>query len=501
MKAEAEAYAVLIGRTVAPAEQLWSEVKLGFAETLKQMITSGNWGDFTSIAMQFGANVDIARDKVQHLAATMNAVGDAQLQPVETTKKLLENYQGLSDVLDSVRWKISGLGDEESKAAAEQEQVVVHVQKAIEALQEKHAKGDISDTVFERELEAGEEVAKLLPDLYGRLMAQIAEKRKLAAEQATADLQARIQGQQQAGFAAEYAAWDDEIAKLRENYAKKGELTTQNEALIAALHTAGTEKIRRDQLQTFQQELVDLQGHLAQIVTANMISQERLEFQRDQDLAKYSEVELGKTEAFKAGGAQRQTIEAQFSLNRSAVLKKYQTDLQALQNSQGWQGVFGAKFAQGIRGNEALMREWATSSNQSLLSVKVTMESLKEMGQGAFADLAQGMGQNIASAIVYQKSIGDAMRSALASTLESIASQSITYAIYSLALGFTRLAEHDPVGASAAFTAAAIWGSVGAVAAVAGRVIAPSQAGRWRVGRGFHGHEWRGGSIKRCSIP
>ena len=69
------------------------------------------------------------------------------------------------------------------------------------------------------------------------------------------------------------------------------------------------------------------------------------------------------------------------------------------------------------------------------------------------------------------------MRSAAASTLESLAAESITYAIYSTALGFLRLAQHDPAGASAAFTAAATWGSVGAAAAVAGRVIAPPQSG------------------------
>ncbi len=138
--------------------------------------------------------------------------------------------------------------------------------------------------------------------------------------------------------------------------------------------------------------------------------------------------------------------------------------------------MFGSKFAQMIKGNENLMREWATSSDQAMMMVQVTMEGLREMGRSAFDEFAQGMGQNIADAIVYQKSIGDAMRSALASTLESIAAQAITYAIYATALGFLRLAQHDPVGAASAFTSAAIWGAVGGVAAVAGRFIAPSQS-------------------------
>ena len=78
---------------------------------------------------------------------------------------------------------------------------------------------------------------------------------------------------------------------------------------------------------------------------------------------------------------------------------------------------------------------------------------------------------------IYKKSIGEAMREAATQVLESIAAQAIGHAIYSLALGFERTAERDYPSASAAFTAAAIWGSVGATAAVAGRMIAPPAAG------------------------
>ena len=42
---------------------------------------------------------------------------------------------------------------------------------------------------------------------------------------------------------------------------------------------------------------------------------------------------------------------------------------------------------------------------------------------------------------------------------------------------FLRLAEHDPAGATSAFTAAAVFGSAGAVAAIAGRAVAPPQNG------------------------
>jgi hypothetical protein len=65
------------------------------------------------------------------------------------------------------------------------------------------------------------------------------------------------------------------------------------------------------------------------------------------------------------------------------------------------------------------------------------------------------MGQNIAQSVLYSKSIGEAMRASVASTLAGLASESIVYAIYSTGLGFLRLAQHDYAAASQAFQAAA----------------------------------------------
>ena len=148
-----------------------------------------------------------------------------------------------------------------------------------------------------------------------------------------------------------------------------------------------------------------------------------------------------------------------------------------------------------IRGNEALSREWASSTNQSLMMVRVSLEGLKETGKDAFNQLAQGMGANISHALISQW-IGEAMKAALVATLESLAAQSITYAIYSTALGFTRLAEHDPAGAASAFTAAAIWGSVGAAAAIMEGLLRRQRAAlrRTRARVGLAGPDRRPGS-------
>ena len=208
-----------------------------------------------------------------------------------------------------------------------------------------------------------------------------------------------------------------------------------------------------------------------------MTSSARIQLQRELDLEALSRDEEKKTRLLKEGDANRIALEQQYALNRAAINKQADAQLQALKNSQGWQGVFGSQFASLLRNDEAAMKRWAESSNQAADMVRLSLTALKTVAQDAFGQMAQGMGQGIADAIVYSKSIGEAMRAAAAATLESIAAQSFVQAIYALALGFLRLAEHDPVGAGSAFTSAAIFGGIGAAAAVAGRLIAPPQAG------------------------
>ena len=130
------------------------------------------------------------------------------------------------------------------------------------------------------------------------------------------------------------------------------------------------------------------------------------------------------------------------------------------------------------------MKQWATGTSQSALTVKATLAGLEQSGKRAFDQLAQGMGAGIAHAIVYSGSVSKAMRQALAATLESIAAESMVRAIYSTALGFLDLAEGNYDGAGKAFTAAAIFGSVGAAAAVAGRAVAGPQGQAGGAGGG-----------------
>lgn len=168
-------------------------------------------------------------------------------------------------------------------------------------------------------------------------------------------------------------------------------------------------------------------------------------------------------------------------------IEDYRRDLNLLVNSQGWNSVFGEYFAQQIRYNESLLQEWAQTANQSLMMVDVALETIRENMRQAFGQFAQAMGANVAAAVVYQKSIGEAMKAATAATLQQIAAQSYVQAIYATALGFLRIAQWDWAGAAAAFQAAALFGTVGTAAAVAGRAIAPRQEAAGGAGAGGGG--------------
>jgi hypothetical protein len=301
---------------------------------------------------------------------------------------------------------------------------------------------------------------------------------RLAAERKSGEqLQAQIDGQQEQTYGQQVAAWEREIARLREDLRDRELLTAAAEAKLQELRQVGLDRIARDQGTAYAREVQTLQNHLGTMLRATMTHQQLLEAEYQKDLAAFSDTELRKVLLTAKSEAEAQAIRERFAQIRGLITKRYEADLQMLQNSQGWQGVFGNKFAQAIRGNEALLKEWQQSTNQALMLVRVTFEALDEMGQRAFDHLAQGMGSGIAHAFMYQQSIGQAMRAALASTLEMIASESIAWAIYSTALGFIRLAQHDYPAATAAFTSAAIWGGVGATAALLGRAVAPSQAG------------------------
>jgi hypothetical protein len=294
-----------------------------------------------------------------------------------------------------------------------------------------------------------------------------------AAAQATTTLKERLAKEQQQTVETQEQAWNQEMDALVQKYAKERQLTATNEALIAQLRKAGLDKIARDRAEAFSQEVEKLQQHLEQINKEWQTDEQKIQAQYQVDVQKYTQAEEQKVVAATQGEQKRAEIHQLYAAIRTALYTKEQQDLQKLLNSQGWQGIFGSHFASQIKGDEELLRGWETSSNQALLSVRVAFEALKEMADDALKSIAQGMGQGIVHAFMYKQSVGEAMREAAASTIESLASQAAVDAIYYTGEGFALLATGNVGAAGNAFTAAAIFGSVGAAAAVTGRAIAP----------------------------
>ncbi len=125
--------------------------------------------------------------------------------------------------------------------------------------------------------------------------------------------------------------------------------------------------------------------------------------------------------------------------------------------------------------NQQIAQLWKTQLVANLTEVLNVSQDLSVELERSFMQFDSALGANIANAIIWQKSIGDAFSKAAVQAITSIAQESLVRAIYSTALGFYLLAIQDYRGAAAAFEAAAMYGAVGGAAALAGRAVAGTE--------------------------
>jgi hypothetical protein len=489
LNAELEGLKLTIGTSVIPAMTGLSVAFEAQMETFKKQAKDGLGGFIKAIFTKddikiYEQELAAAWDRLNQRIAAAAGKGTTPVAAPAEVNKATQDFWGLTNVLEQLRQKSASVQGEEAKLAQEFTHLQVEVNKAAAELMKMQAAGTISPEAAKRELAAVMGIPKALADAAADAREKMDEKDAEWAAKHDADMVAlaldldhRLAAQQETSWQRKRVAWVQEINELALHLKDEGQLTEENQAKLRQLMEAGNQKIDRDQKAAYDQGMARLKDFLDRTVEAHATQRDRITLEYRKELLEFNRVEEAKLLKTAQTFDQVLAIELRFHVNRTAVLTKYQQALLALTNSTGWKGVFGNQFAQGIRGNEELLRQWALSANQSLLMVKVAVESLGEMGQRAFGQFAQGMAANIAHAFIYQKSIGQAMRAALAATLETIAAESLVQAIYAMALGFLRLAHHDYPGASAAFTAAAIFGGVGAAAAVAGRFIAPKEAG------------------------
>jgi hypothetical protein len=400
-------------------------------------------------------------------------------------------------------------GGEEGKITAEIEKLNEELTKAKAKFEELKAAGKEATEEAQVQAAAARALPQAIAQLEEELRAQLAEKQLAAQEKTGMELQELILRQGQQTLAVKGQLLDLEVEKRREAMQKELSDTPKNLALLGEYELAGRKKITDEMIAEIikggqeetlaalreqkkeadakaagDQEIARLDEQLERIDREHQTAEQRISAQYDADVAKFDAAEEKKTLAAEVNEQRRAAIEAGFAAIRKGLLDKEQQDLQQLWNSQGWRGTFGDEFVQDIRRNEQLMKEWATSSNQSLLMVKVALESMDEMAQKAFQQMAQGMGAGIAHAMIYEKSIGAAMKAALVATLESLAGQAYAHAIYSLALGFLDLATGDEAGAVAAFEAAGLFAAVGTAAAMIGRAMGPGASSGGAGGAG-----------------
>ncbi|HEX4311880.1 MAG TPA: hypothetical protein VHZ25_17755 [Acidobacteriaceae bacterium] len=487
-------------QAVEAAKQAQNETDAGMLLTARDAALK----DIVAINAQLSAfqvDLEVQERRSQALIAEG---AQAQIKQNEQAEKAAEkasgSYYGLTSVLDSLKSKIADNGTAWDKLANEVARYQEESAKAQTELKKLEKAGTITSTSVRQQTAALAQI----PALIGQLVAQTTEKIKQAeltawgeAVTKSAEVQEEFTYQQQkAGEARvevdreihdrmatnEAQSYDQQRSRFIEqqnawaaSLAKKTALTDEEWAEIEQITADGLAKIDRTQTTAWEQEIRKLQQHLDSVVASVSTGQDKISAQYQKDLAQYSDVELQKSLLTAKSEAERASIRQQYATITTAITKKYQNDLTTLLNSQGWQGVFGSGFAQMIRGNAQLYQQWEQSADQSLLMVKMSLEALNEMAQKAFQSMVQAMGQSITQAFVYEKSIGQAMRSALASVLESFAGQAAAAALMAAAWGFYDLAFGDYADAALDFTSAGIFAAVGGAAALAGRAIAPSQ--------------------------
>lgn len=473
-----DAFTISVGQQISAIRMWWSECVLALQKSVIDH-------PFNLVAglKEIGA-INAALESQKKIIADLAAKGTKELIPKsKDIQQAVSDFSALSTLLEQIQGKTSAFGNDADKAVEQITKLQREAQAAADKFVELQKVGKLTADDAKREASALADIPDAILALTNALTDQITAKRKELADKqnaailAAADsLREKLNAQREKGWQEELAAFELEMTKLRDHLSQKGQLTTANEALLDEVLKDGINKRQKAQGDAWAKELLTLQGHLASMVTANLTSAQKILFQYDQDLVKFSQIEELKSQKLASSEAERLTIAQLYELNRKALYTKEQNDLNALANSKGWQAVLGNEFGSLLKNDEAAWKQWSESSDQATQMVKLSLVALNQEAETAFTGFEKGMASSITQAVVYSTSIGQAMQKATAAALESLASQALSQAIFTTALGFERLAQYDTAGAQAAFESAAMFGLLAGGSAVAGRAIAGPQS-------------------------
>jgi hypothetical protein len=182
--------------------------------------------------------------------------------------------------------------------------------------------------------------------------------------------------------------------------------------------------------------------------------------------------------------AQQDAEKSRSDTRQRGITDKSNADLER-ENPLSTRSLFGDSFAEILE----RIKQAAIDAGEPISNLRANFEALAQSAADAFAQmskdtgnfasfaseafgtLAQGLGQIVESYVLLGTTGPAVLRKLLAQILAHLAAEAAVKAIFELAEGFALLFV-DPLAAGAHFQAAALYGSVAGVAAVAGRAVA-----------------------------
>lgn len=341
------------------------------------------------------------------------------------------------------------------------------------------AQGIIDETKFA-------ELKMAVAERIGSYKLHLLEEELKAAQdnnQKTLDIEGRIAVQKESNKALEFnneAAQLKELDKLREENEKKYTEIVKNAIKTReSLEKKGVEEYRKSEKAKFDlaiknkdevlQNTIDVTKFLYESYQTDFDNKKVIAAaERDRRLAEIEELKLDEAQKREAIAEINQTydaevIEAKRELNQKLAEVDEEYPIQ-VEGEEGKPGPF-----------QDLIDGWTSFYDTITATAPTIMETMQAVGGimvKAFSSVANAIGNVVQQWVLYGKTGPAVMKQVLASALAAIAAEATVRAIYALAMGFFFLATHQYTDATNAFIAAAVFGSIGIGAALAGRAIA-----------------------------
>jgi hypothetical protein len=154
--------------------------------------------------------------------------------------------------------------------------------------------------------------------------------------------------------------------------------------------------------------------------------------------------------------------------------RKFAEELERLQSAKDIVGADAGEESEGYGPFQSLADSWQNFIdlvNDTGPSIGQTIQAIAGLAVDAFSGFANALGNVVENWVLLGDTGPAVMRKILAQALATLAAEAAVRALWELALGFASLF-FNPAEAAAHFTAAAIFGAIAGVAAIAGRAVA-----------------------------